>query len=80
MYVMEYRIICNNWKYKIQYRKRFWFWTDLPILFEDFSFGGLVSFYGSVGSKEFETYQGALQYLRQHLGHDVEIKEARFKI
>ena len=75
---MEYRIICNNWKYRIQYRKWFWFWTNLKIVSEDMSFGGLVTFYSFTEPKDFETYQGALQYLRRFLGHDVEIKEARF--
>jgi hypothetical protein len=75
---MKYRIICKNWKYKIQYRKRFWFWTDLPVITEDFSFGGVVSFYSPVDSKEFESYQGALQYLRKHLGREATLKEARF--
>lgn len=78
MYDMEYRIICNNWKYKIQYRRKFWFWTDLPIKSENVSFGGVVSFYDLIESKDFETYQGALQYLRQYLGHEVTIKEVRF--
>ena len=78
MYDMEYRIICKNWKYKIQYRKRLWFWTDLPVMTEDMSFGGAVSFYNPLDSKEFETYQGALQYLRRHLGHEATLKEARF--
>jgi hypothetical protein len=78
MYDMEYRIICKNWKYKIQYRKKLWFWTDLPVMIEDMSFGGAVSFYNPLDSKEFETYQGALQYLRRHLGHEATLKEARF--
>lgn len=78
MYDMEYRIICKNWKYKIQYRKKLWFWTDLPVMTEDMSFGGAVSFYNPLDSKEFETYQGALQYLRRHLGHEATLKEARF--
>lgn len=78
MYDMEYRIICKNWKYKIQYRKKLWFWTDLPVMTEDMSFGGAVSFYNPVDSREFETYQGALQYLRRHLGHEATLKEARF--
>lgn len=73
---MKYRIIYKNWKYKIQYRKRFWFWTDLPVMTEDFDFGFGVAttseFY------EFESYQGALRYLRQHLGREAIIKEARF--
>ena len=76
MYVMEYRIICNNWKYKIQYR-RLWFWIDLPVMTEDMSCGS-VSFYNLLDSKEFETYQGALQYLRRHLGREAVIKETRF--
>jgi hypothetical protein len=76
MYDMEYRIICNSWKYKIQYR-RLWFWTDLPVMTEDMS-GGSVSFYNLLDSKEFETYQGALQYLRRYLGREAVIKEARF--
>jgi hypothetical protein len=78
MYDMEYRIICKNWKYKIQYRKKLWFWTDLPVMIEDMSFGGAVSFYNPLDSKEFETYQGALQYLRRHLGREAVIKETRF--
>ena len=78
MYVMEYRIICKNWKYKIQYRKKLWFWTDLPVMTEDMSFGGAVSFYNPLDSKEFETYQGALQYLRRYLGREAVIKETRF--
>ena len=76
MYDMEYRIICNSWKYKIQYR-RLWFWIDLPVMTEDIS-GGSVSFYNLLDSKEFETYQGALQYLRKYLGREAVIKEARF--
>ena len=78
MYDMEYRIICKDWKYKIQYRKKLWFWTDLPVMTEDMSFGGAVSFYNPMDSREFETYQGALQYLRRHLGHEATLKEARF--
>ena len=78
MYDMEYRIICKKWKYKIQYRKKLWFWIDLPVMTEDMSFGGAVSFYNPLDSKEFETYQGALQYLRKHLGREATLKEARF--
>jgi hypothetical protein len=40
-------------------------------------FGGPVVFYDQVGSKEFESYHGALQYLRQYLGRDIVLKEAR---
>ena len=75
---MEYRIICNNWKYKIQYRKwRFWFWKDLPVTTKDTSFGGVITFYDQSDDKKFESYQGALQYLRRHLGREVTIKETR---
>jgi hypothetical protein len=76
MYDMEYKIICNDQKYKIQYRRwKFWFWEDLPIISLDISFNGIVAFYDLLDNKDFESYQGALQYLRQYLGREVIIKE-----
>ena len=44
---------------------------------EDFGFGG-TTFYTVSEFKEFESYQGALQYLRQHLGREAIITETRF--
>jgi hypothetical protein len=44
---------------------------------EDISCGGAITFYDRVNDKEFESYQGALQYLRQYLGREVIIKEVK---